>query len=126
MLMDALKSGDGTMSDGRLGPELGPVAKPIETAPGRAAVPRLVVVSNRVGVPDGNARAGGLEVAIRPTLRRRGGVWFGWSGRVADKPSAAKAIEKDATSYITIDLKKDDYDEFYNGFANRVLWPILH
>ncbi len=26
---------------------------------------RLVVVSNRVGVPDGSARAGGLEVAIR-------------------------------------------------------------
>ena len=89
-------------------------------------MPRLVVVSNRVGVPDGNARAGGLEVAIRPTLRRRGGLWFGWSGRVADEPGAAKTVEKDATSYITIDLKKDDYDEFYNGFANRVLWPILH
>jgi hypothetical protein len=23
-------------------------------------------------------------------------------------------------------LQKDDYEEFYNGFANRVLWPILH
>jgi trehalose 6-phosphate synthase len=27
---------------------------------------------------------------------------------------------------MTVDLRKDDYDEFYNGFANRVLWPILH
>ena len=120
MLMDARKSGDGTVSG------LGPLAKSFETKPGSAAVPRLVVVSNRVGVPDGNARAGGLEVAIRPTLRRRGGLWFGWSGRVADEPGAAKTTEKDATSYITIDLKKDDHDEFYNGFANRVLWPILH
>ena len=25
-----------------------------------------------------------------------------------------------------VDLRKDDYEEFYNGFANRVLWPILH
>jgi trehalose 6-phosphate synthase len=29
-------------------------------------------------------------------------------------------------TYVTVDLKKDDYEEFYNGFANRVLWPILH
>src|SRR5512135_1639849 len=118
MLMDARKSDDGIVS-GR-----GLLAKPCATASGGTAVPRLVVVSNRVGVPDGNARAGGLEVAIRPALRSRGGIWFGWSGRVADEPGAAKTIEKDATSYITIDLQKDDYDEFYNGFANRVLWPI--
>ncbi len=88
---------------------------------------RLVVVSNRVGIPDGGARAGGLEVAIRPALRKRGGVWFGWSGKVADEdPGPAKTVERGDISYVTIDLRKDDYDEFYNGFANRVLWPILH
>jgi trehalose 6-phosphate synthase len=88
---------------------------------------RLVVVSSRVGVPDGKARAGGLEVAIRAALRRRGGLWFGWSGRVAENdPGPAKTVGQDNISYITVDLRKDDYDEFYNGFANRVLWPILH
>ncbi len=88
---------------------------------------RLVVVSNRVGVPDSGARAGGLEVSIRPALRRRGGVWFGWSGRVADSdPGPAKTVERDNVAYVTIGLRKDDYEEFYNGFANRVLWPILH
>jgi trehalose 6-phosphate synthase len=88
---------------------------------------RLVVVSNRVGVPDGSARAGGLEVAIRAALRRRGGLWFGWSGRVADNGlGPVKTVTQDNISYVTTDLRKDDYDEFYNGFANRVLWPILH
>ena len=87
---------------------------------------RLVVVSNRVGVPDGSARAGGLEVAIRASLRRRGGVWFGWSGKVAEQPAAPKTVEQENISYVTVDLRKDDYEEFYNGFANRVLWPILH
>ena len=88
---------------------------------------RLVVVSNRVGVPDRSARAGGLEVALRPTLRRRGGLWFGWSGRVADRdPGPAKLVEQGNIAYATIDLRNDDYQEFYNGFANRVLWPILH
>ena len=88
---------------------------------------RLVVVSNRVAVPDRGARAGGLEVAIRPALKRHGGLWFGWSGRVADDvPSPMKSVTQDNTSYVTVDLSKDDYQEFYNGFANRVLWPILH
>ena len=88
---------------------------------------RLVVVSNRVGVPDRAARAGGLEVAIRPALKRHGGLWFGWSGRVAeDKPRAVKSVAHDNITYATVDLSKDDYQEFYNGFANRVLWPILH
>ena len=80
---------------------------------------RLVVVSNRVGVPDKGARPGGLEVAIRPTLKRRGGVWFGWSGHVAENdPGPAKTVEHDNVSYVTIGLRKDDYQEFYNGFAN--------
>jgi trehalose 6-phosphate synthase len=88
---------------------------------------RLVIVSNRVGVPDSGARAGGLEVSIRPALRKRGGVWFGWSGRVAESdPGPAKTVERDNVAYVTIGLRKDDYEEFYNGFANRVLWPILH
>jgi trehalose 6-phosphate synthase len=88
---------------------------------------RLVVVSNRVGIPDGAARAGGLEVSLRPALKKRGGIWFGWSGKVAEgEPGAARTVVHDNVSYVTVDLQKDDYEEFYNGFANRVLWPILH
>ena len=88
---------------------------------------RLVVVSNRVGIPDGSARAGGLEVAIRPALRKRGGIWFGWSGKVTDHaPGPARTVRHDKVDYVTVGLRKDDYEEFYNGFANRVLWPILH
>ena len=120
MLIDALDyEGAGFRQDVIASP-----SKRFETELGN--VPRLVVVSNRVGVPDGSARAGGLEVAIRAALRRRGGLWFGWSGRVAEEPGAPKTLRQDNTAYITVDLRKDDYEEFYNGFANRVLWPILH
>ena len=88
---------------------------------------RLVIVSNRVGIPDRGARPGGLEVAIRPALKRHGGLWFGWSGRVAeDTPRSIKSITQENISYAIVDLSKADYQEFYNGFANRVLWPILH
>ena len=90
-------------------------------------LPRLVVVSNRVGIPDGGARAGGLEVAIRPALKRRGGIWFGWSGKISDGATGpAKTTVQDNVSYVTVDMLRDDHEEFYNGFANRVLWPILH
>ena len=45
-------------------------------------MPRLVVVSNRVAVPDpeGPRQAGGLAVAVNAALKHREGLWFGWSG----------------------------------------------
>ena len=122
MSIDALDCDDTGFPQGAFGTQ----RKQFVTERGSAGLARLVVVSNRVGVPDRGARAGGLEVAIRPALKRRGGVWFGWSGRIADDPGPAKTVVQDNTSYVTVDLRKDDYDEFYNGFANRVLWPILH
>jgi trehalose 6-phosphate synthase len=90
---------------------------------------RIVVVSNRVAVPTGDsgARAGGLEVVIRSFLKRNRGLWFGWSGKTAAKAdlSTREVVDGDVT-YITTDLTRADFQEYYNGFANRMLWPILH
>jgi trehalose 6-phosphate synthase len=87
-----------------------------------------VVVSNRVAVPKaGGHRAGGLEVAIRATLKQHPGIWFGWSGRVVPDDSVeTRTIEADGVSYLVSDLATRDFEEYYNGFANGVLWPILH
>ena len=93
-------------------------------------MPRLVLVSNRVMVPEPGAsrRAGGLAVAVDAALKGRHGIWFGWSGKVVDDdgPPKPKVIEERGRTYITLDLTSHDYQEYYNGFANRVLWPILH
>ena len=88
---------------------------------------RLVIISNRVAVPERDAanRAGGLEVAVRAALKSQPGIWFGWSGQVSDRPST-RTVEEGGVSYIVTDLRDEDYQEYYNGFANRVLWPILH
>ena len=45
---------------------------------------QLVVVSNRVAIPDkkANLRAGGLEVAVNAAFKNKSGIWFGWSGKV--------------------------------------------
>jgi trehalose 6-phosphate synthase len=89
---------------------------------------RLVVVSNRVSIPSGDSakRAGGLEVALRPALERHGGVWFGRSGKTMPRADVEMhtVCHKNVT-YVVTDLSKD-HQEYYNGFANRVLWPILH
>jgi trehalose 6-phosphate synthase len=90
---------------------------------------RLIMVSNRVAVPSrGNANyTGGLAVAVRSLLKRNSGIWFGWSGTVpVDEEVTTRTIRQGGFSYVVTDLAAADYHEYYNGFANRVLWPILH
>ena len=91
--------------------------------------PRLVIVSNRVAVPEVGAKqmAGGLVVAVKAALRGRTGVWFGWSGKISEaKTAQPRVTQRNHMSYAVIDLAKTDFEEYYNGLANRVLWPILH
>ncbi|WP_411833702.1 alpha,alpha-trehalose-phosphate synthase (UDP-forming) [Pseudoxanthomonas mexicana] len=87
---------------------------------------RLVVVSNRVAMP-GENRAGGLAVGLLAALRERGGLWFGWNGRITR--DAGGRIEEQSDGdirYVTMELNRRDYDAYYNGFSNRTLWPLLH
>jgi trehalose 6-phosphate synthase len=88
---------------------------------------RLLVVSNRVDVPDEGHRPGGLAVALRATCKERNCVWLGWSGRVKPKDKVeTRTLQHRAMTFIVTDLTKEDYREYYSGFANRVVWPILH
>jgi trehalose 6-phosphate synthase len=89
---------------------------------------RLIVVSNRVALPSRDTnQAGGLAVAVRSLLKRHGGLWFGWSGTVSPEGDVTtRTLERGDMTYVVTDLGEADYQEYYNGFANRVLWPILH
>lgn len=87
---------------------------------------RLVVVSNRVALP-GTDQAGGLAVALNAALQETGGLWFGWSGRTVRDVSGELHEQRDGDiRYLTVDLSREDFDGYYNGFANRTLWPLLH
>ena len=90
---------------------------------------QLIVVSNRVAIPEKStsARAGGLAVAVSAALKERSGIWFGWSGKIAAHgAAAAREVVDNGITYVTLDLIREDHQEYYRGFANRVLWPILH
>jgi len=90
---------------------------------------RLIVISNRVSAPDGSSSGaqGGLAVALSAALREYSGLWFGWSGNVTDQFSGHINFQRaEGVTTATIDLEEQDVDEYYNGYANRTLWPLFH
>ncbi|WP_271077613.1 alpha,alpha-trehalose-phosphate synthase (UDP-forming) [Aurantiacibacter sp. MUD61] len=94
-------------------------------------MPRLVVISNRVAVPKARGVAGaqgGLAGALNSALKANGGIWFGWSGQETDKFTGSVNYVRSAegVTTATIDLEKQDIDEYYNGYANSTLWPLFH
>jgi trehalose 6-phosphate synthase len=89
---------------------------------------RLVVVSNRVSLPEpGGVSQGGLAVAISAALRRYSGLWFGWSGQSTPHFTGQIAMQRaEGVTAATVDLEEQDVQEYYNGYANRTLWPLFH
>ena len=88
---------------------------------------RLVCVSNRISLPRKSAAPGGLAIGILSALKRTGGLWFGWGGETVEQEPGDPDIHiRDGVSYATIDLKKDEFELYYNGYSNEVLWPLFH
>jgi trehalose 6-phosphate synthase len=89
---------------------------------------RLVIVSNRMLLPREHLTlAGGLAIALRETLQRQGGLWFGWSGRTVENPSETPEIYTAGKAiYATVDLSTADHEAYYLGYANSTLWPLFH
>ena len=87
---------------------------------------RLVAVSNRTAAGQEN-KAGGLAVALWETLADTNGQWIGWSGRILDFPSnRAKTAFDDGVEFALTDYSRQQYDGFYLGYSNSVLWPVMH
>ncbi len=90
---------------------------------------RLIIVSNRVQPPtgEGGGNQGGLAVALSAALRESSGIWFGWSGESTDQFTGHINLRRAfGVTTATVDLEEQDVDEYYNGYANRTLWPLFH
>ncbi|HEV7383752.1 MAG TPA: trehalose-6-phosphate synthase, partial [Phenylobacterium sp.] len=88
---------------------------------------RLIVVSNRVSPPNtaGEETVGGLAMALAAALREYSGLWFGWSGDVTETFDGALDIQTvEGVTTALVDLEEADVDEYYNGYANKTLWPL--
>lgn len=105
------------------------------------SVDRLVVTSNRLPVElrrrdDGSFAAapgsGGLVTAMSPVLREAEGVWVGWPGTTSQGPipeveEALDELEEDSAYRIEpVWLSEEERDDYYYGFSNEILWPLLH
>jgi len=89
---------------------------------------RLVIVSNRVALPEKSRQtSGGLVTGVLDALREAGGIWFGWSGEIdRTRPAKPRVTEADGLTYATVDLTREDHGGYYNGFSYAALWPLFH
>jgi trehalose 6-phosphate synthase len=96
-----------------------------DTGPNGA--PQVVAVANRLPVQHGSdgweLSPGGLVTALRPVMTAHSGAWVGWDGGTEGVPPALPDLRVDL---VPISLTSSQVRNYYHGFANASLWPLLH
>jgi trehalose 6-phosphate synthase/phosphatase len=98
---------------------------------------RLLLVSNRLPVTVKAEKdqvsvvrsAGGLATGLSRPHERSGGVWIGWPGDVSRLSGAQRAqveSQLSALRCVPLYLSASEVSRFYEGYSNRVLWPLCH
>ena len=99
---------------------------------------RLLVVSNRepfeLRAADGEKKprlvmtVGGLVSALHPVVRATGGVWIAWKRGDAGQAPRVVADPASGAPYTlrVIPVSEREAGGYYDGFANRALWPVMH
>ena len=90
---------------------------------------RLVVVSNRVANPEASSKGnvGGLAVGIFAAMENTQGLWYGWNGKFEKNREELTEVESRGNiDFVTSGLTQSEYNHYYKGFANSVLWPLFH
>ena len=61
--------------------------------------------------------------ALRPALERRRGAWVGWDGGISSLSRRVAGLDVDL---VPVPLSRREIADYYHGFSNRTLWPLLH
>jgi trehalose 6-phosphate synthase len=87
----------------------------------------VVAVANRLPVQRGKTgwelSPGGLVTALRPVMTSRSGAWVGWDGGAKGPPQRLPDL---AIELAPVALSSAQVRDYYHGFSNRTLWPLLH
>jgi trehalose 6-phosphate synthase/phosphatase len=99
----------------------------------------VVIVSNRlpVSVKKKNGRLvlsrslGGLATGLASYVTpRQDNIWIGWPGiaseELTDNDKQILATRLARRGYVPVFLTRKQISEFYDGYSNRLLWPLLH
>ncbi|MCG3136234.1 MAG: Trehalose-6-phosphate synthase [Phycisphaerae bacterium] len=100
---------------------------------------RIIIASNRLPIVlerDSSGLqmrpgTGGLITALRPIMRRCGGIWVGWSGAVDIdaqdlQPLLQQFGQDEGYTLVHVPLTAQERDLFYAGFSNEIIWPLFH
>ncbi|MBS0126381.1 alpha,alpha-trehalose-phosphate synthase (UDP-forming) [Thetidibacter halocola] len=86
---------------------------------------RLIVLSNRI--PTEAQPSGGLVVALHDCLTQRGGIWIGAAAEPTATPDEGfRTVATGAYTRLAFDLTPQEFETYYLGYANSVLWPLFH
>lgn len=87
----------------------------------------VVAIANRLPIRRGDdgweLSPGGLATALRPAMLSRSGAWVGWDGGDKGIPLDLPELK---TRILPINLSAAQVRQYYHGFANATLWPLLH
>lgn len=92
----------------------------------------LINVSNRLPVIVADTimpSAGGLVQAVEGFRSQYDFQWVGWAGATVEDPRKQTEISQELQErfgYSPLFLSEDDVADFYTGFSNSSLWPLLH
>ena len=68
----------------------------------------------------------GLVTAVLPAVKKTGGTWLAWGGRIGEKSCDIQTVIKDGFNFVEIVLSQEELAGYYEGYANGVLWPLCH
>jgi trehalose 6-phosphate synthase/phosphatase len=98
---------------------------------------RVLTVSNRLpvtaSVEGGRLRfvdaTGGLATGLRSWHQQSHGLWIGWPGELSPLNTSQREELKEKLherGVVPVVLSSEEVERFYDGFSNRVLWPLFH
>ena len=87
----------------------------------------VVAIANRLPVRHGDdgweLSPGGLVTALRPVMATHSGAWVGWDGGTRGIPAELPDF---SVRLVPVSLTSAQVRQYYHGFANATLWPLLH
>jgi len=99
---------------------------------------KVILVSNRLPISvqvaeDGQfsyqPSAGGLATGLKSMHEGEGEVtWIGWPGHTfsAEEDISEVTNRLHADHMVPIYITAEDYEDFYEGFSNKTIWPLFH
>jgi len=100
---------------------------------------KLIIVSNRLPVTVSKTKSkfsfqpsvGGLVTGVGSLDMTQEQIWIGWPGITLSGYSTKSDSKelKDKLSeqnYHPVFLKRNDFENYYQGFCNEIIWPLFH